>query len=61
MKMNYYEFLWYLRRMLSARKYRKEHLTLEYEYQWYKYLVICEIKLFFRQFKFWKSKGDFPF
>jgi hypothetical protein len=55
------EFIWHLRCMISARKYRKEHETMENQYQWYKYLVICEIHSFFSRFRFWKRKGDLPF
>jgi hypothetical protein len=47
--------------MISARKYRKEHETMENQYQWYKYLVIYEIHSFFSRFRFWKRKGDLPF
>lgn len=55
------EFIWHLQWMISVYKYRKEHETMENEYQWYKYLVIVEIKSFFKQFRFWKCKGELPF
>lgn len=55
------EFIWYLRCMIYARRYRKEHETMENQYQWYKYLVIYEIHSFFSRFRFWKRKDNLPF
>lgn len=51
------QFIWNLRCMISARKYK-----LDNEYQWYRYLVLFDIEHFFLRFKFnKKNEDDLPF
>lgn len=51
-------FFWNLRCMLTSLRYRREHETMENQYQWYKCLVWHDLESFFRRFKFWKSEQD---
>lgn len=55
------QFIWNIRCMISAKKYRHTHDNLEIQYQWYKYLVKCDIDNFFARFKFWRSIDSLPF
>lgn len=41
------QFIWNLRCMLSTRKHRK----WSNDYEWYKYLVIADIEIFFSRFR----------
>ena len=54
-------FIWNIKCMLSAKKYRKQHESMEREYQWYKYLVMYDISHFFARFRFKSTKGEIPF
>lgn len=56
------EFVWNCQCLYNAWKYRKEHETMEHQYQWYRYLVLFDLEKFFKRFKFWnKEKNDLPF
>lgn len=54
------EFIWHIRCMLAAKKASKFKYYY-HQYHWYRYLVICDIKNFFRRFRFWKKGNDIPF
>ena len=54
-------FIWNIKCMLSAKKYRKQHESMEREYQWYKYLVMYDINHFFARFRFKSAKREIPF
>ena len=50
------QFIWNLRCMLSARKHREWND----EYEYYKYLVMTDVKTFFSRFRK-RSDDDMPF
>lgn len=55
------EFIWHLRCMIAAKKHRHYHDQFELEYQWYKYLVMSEIRSFFAFMKRRRSNDEIPF